>query len=205
MILTYFLCAIIGYLLGSLNSAILVSKYIFGMDIRSCGSGNAGATNTLRTFGIWATVMVVLGDALKGIVGALVGLYLAGNGGLLLGGLFAILGHNWPVYFNFKGGKGILTSFTVLLTIDWRIGLIVGGIAIGSMVITRIVSLGSLLGCVLLPIAVWFIPSLRGIDKVEFLIFSIIISVIAAIRHRANIVRLINGTESKVGQKVKAS
>lgn len=203
MIFWGLLTAVIGYLLGSINSSIIISKYFFGTDIRTFGSGNAGATNTLRTLGVGAAIMVVVGDILKGMISVLIGGFLAGNFGMLLGGLASILGHNWPIYFDFKGGKGILTSLAVILTIDWRIGLILAIIGIGVIAITRFVSIGSMTGCVFLPIAVWIIPNLRGIEKMEFFIFSLILSIIAIVRHSVNIKRLINGTEVKLGQKAK--
>lgn len=201
MIFWSLLTTVIGYLLGSVNSSIIISKYFFGTDIRTFGSGNAGATNTLRTLGVGAAIMVVLGDILKGMISVLIGGFLAGNFGMLIGGLSSILGHNWPIYFDFKGGKGILTSLAVILTIDWRIGLVLALIGIGIIAITRFVSLGSISGCVLLPVAVWIMPNFRGIEKIKFFIFSLILSIIAIVRHRENIKRLINRTETRIGQK----
>lgn len=202
IILEYFIVIILAYLMGSINSSIVVSKYVYGVDIRKFGSGNAGATNTLRTLGKLATILVIIGDLIKGILSVIIGGAIAGNIGMLFGGLFCILGHNWPVYFNFKGGKGILTSLGVVITIDWRVGLILTIVAISIIAFTRYVSLGSVIGCILLPFVFYFVPSYRDIPVNELLYFSLIISLLAIFRHRNNIVRLIKGNESKFGHKV---
>ena len=203
MILEYIIISILGYLLGSINSSIFVSKLIYGTDIRSFGSGNAGATNTLRSFGKTAAILVILGDVLKGIIAALIGNAIAGGMGILFGGFFVIIGHNWPIYFGFKGGKGILTSLAVIFMIDWRVGLTLAIIGILIIVITRYVSLGSIVGCALLPIAFYFIDDFKDISKNDLLTFSTIIALIAIYKHASNIIKLINGTESKLGQKVR--
>lgn len=201
MYLEYIIVCILAYLLGSINSSIIVSKLVYKKDIRTFGSGNAGATNMLRTFGKKATALVLVGDILKGVLAVLIGSKIAGAEGMLLGGAFAVLGHNWPIYFGFKGGKGVLTSIAVILTIDWRIGLILAVICITIIAITRYVSVGSLIGCVLLPFCFYFIPSYREIKKEYLLAFAIIISVLAIYRHIPNIKKLCIGTESKLGQK----
>lgn len=203
MYIEFIVAAALGYLLGSINSSILVGRYIYGVDIRNHGSGNAGATNTLRTLGKTAAVLVILGDLLKGVFAVLAGNEIAGSIGMLFGGFFCIVGHNWPLYFKFKGGKGILTSLAVILTIDWRIGLILAVVSVAIIALFRFVSLGSIIGSILLPIAFYYIPNIREIPKNEIVLFSIILSALAVIRHRENIVRLIKGKESKIGQKVK--
>jgi len=205
MILWYMIASIFGYLFGSINSSIILSLVIFKKDIRTFGSGNAGLTNTLRSFGKLAALIVLLGDILKGVLAVYLGMKFASYNGMLLGGLFCILGHNWPVYFKFKGGKGFLTSASVIMAIDWKIGLMIGLIAISIMAITRFVSLGSLVWAAILPLFVLYFGSYRGIDNNLFLIFSIVIAVLAIVRHKDNIIRLLKGTERKLGQKVKVN
>lgn len=193
------LSAVIGYLLGSANTSLIVGKF-YGIDIRQHGSGNAGATNALRTLGKSAAAMVGLGDVLKGVVSCLAGLYLYGDTGLMIGGLAAVLGHNWPVYFGFKGGKGIFTSFSVVMMMDWKLGLILIGIFIIVVAITRYISLGSMLGAALFPVTAFVFGK-----SVEFIVFATLIAVLAVARHQANIKRIVNGTESKFGSKKQSS
>jgi glycerol-3-phosphate acyltransferase PlsY len=194
---------VIGYLLGSANTSIIVGKF-YGLDVRNHGSGNAGATNTLRTLGKTAAAIVSIGDVLKGIIACLIGLFIIGNIegigalGLMVGGIAAILGHNWPIYFGFKGGKGIFTSFSVVLMMDWKIGLMLLGVFIIVVAITKYVSLGSIIGSGLFPI-VSAIPSFN--KSPVFIIFAAILAFLAIYRHRSNILRIINGTESKLGSK----
>ena len=206
---------LISYLLGSINASIVISK-LKGTDIRKYGSGNAGATNMLRTYGKTMAVLALVFDALKGIlaVGAAAAFQkvLAQNGiessltdGLrYMGALFVVIGHNYPVFFGFKGGKGIATSGAVMFMLDWRAGLVVLIGAIAVMVITRYVSLGSMVGAVLYVAAPLFFNI--AVDKklnYWFIIVSVILAALAVYRHKKNIVRLIHGTESKVGKSKK--
>ncbi len=203
-ILMIIISGVIAYLIGSLNTSILVSKFI-GKDVRKEGSGNAGATNTLRVFGKGAAAIVVLGDALKGVIAILIARLLVGMfaaAGVIILPVYVaafcvVLGHNFPIYFGFKGGKGIMTSAAVIFMLDWRIGLIVFVCAIAIMAITRYVSLGSCIACVIFPIAVILMHS----DDMYFVILSIAMGALALFMHRANIVRLIKGTESKLNFK----
>ena len=199
---------LIGYLLGSLNTSIIVGKF-YGTDIRKHGSGNAGMTNTLRTLGKTAAVLVILGDILKGVISYLIGnlivntvptsvsLSFVGVGGMV-GGIAAIVGHNWPIYFGFKGGKGILTTFSVVMMMDWKLGLMLLGLFLVIVAITRYVSLGSIIACAAFPIAAY----IKG-NGIVFTIFATLLAILAIARHNANIKRLISGTESKIGAKVK--
>jgi glycerol-3-phosphate acyltransferase PlsY len=192
--------AVLGYLLGSINTSLIIGKF-YGVDVRQHGSGNAGATNTLRTLGKSAAIFVTLGDILKGIIACVAGYYIIGNVkdignlGLMTGGVAAIIGHNWPLYFGFKGGKGILTTFSVIMMMDWRIGLILLGVFIIVLLISKYVSLGSIIGAALFPI-VGAIPVFN--NSSTFVIFAIVVAFLAIIRHRANIERLLKGTESKL-------
>ena len=207
------LVLIIGYLLGSLNTSIIVGR-CYGVDIRKHGSGNAGMTNTLRTLGKVAAALVILGDILKGVLSyifgnvildsaAMQGVFgsqlstVVGIGGMV-GGIAAIIGHNWPLYFGFKGGKGILTSFSVVMMMDWQLGLMLLGLFLVIVIITRYVSVSSITACAVFPIAAY----IKG-NGFVFSIFAAILALLAICRHNANIRRLINGTESKIGAKKK--
>lgn len=196
MVILLILSCIAGYLLGSANSSIIVGKF-YGTDVRKHGSGNAGTTNTLRTLGKKAALFVLLGDILKGLLAYLAGYYITGSAlGGMVGGTAAILGHIWPVYFGFKGGKGVLTSLAVLLMIDWPIALVLLGIFIIIVLLTRYVSLGSIVGATLFPVL-----SLVLGRSTETVIFSALIAVLIIFMHRTNIKRLLKGTESKIGSK----
>lgn len=192
MIIKLIFTAIVGYLLGSLNSSLIVGRF-YGVDVRKHGSGNAGTTNTLRTLGKKAALLVLLGDIVKGALAFIAGYYIYGGQlGGMLGGTAAILGHVWPVYFGFKGGKGVLTSLAVLLLIDWPIALVLLGIFIIIVLITRFVSLGSIVAAALFPVAAIVLGR-----SIETIIFSGIIAVLIVVKHHSNIKRLLNGTESK--------
>lgn len=210
------LAAIIPYLLGGINSAIIVTKIKSGQDIRTLGSGNAGLTNTLRTQGKAAALFVLLGDVLKGVLSVVLVRVafnlLAGvdvgnpESGMMwvlfLAGVFAILGHVFPVYYGFKGGKGILVTVSVLLAIDWLPAVLLFGIFAVIVAITRYVSLGSIVAAILYPITilifglVWANPSV-----VLNTVFSALIGGLIVFMHRQNIKRLLNHTENKLGQK----
>ncbi len=197
------IAGIIAYLLGSINSSILVGRMCGVKDIRDHGSGNAGATNTLRTIGPKAAVLVFLGDVLKGILAVLLAklisfwLQVDGDWAVLAAGLCVVIGHNYPIYFGFHGGKGIATSAAVILMIDPFIGIGVFLLALVVMLVSRYVSLGSLAAAVAYPVAV----AIWHHDNLPYLIFSIALGLLAVLRHQKNIKRLIHGTESKLGQK----
>ena len=141
---------IVSYLIGSMNASVVISK-ILGDDIRNHGSGNAGATNMLRTYGKGAALIVLLVDVLKGVLAVLIAKFAFAGMPLYqyISGGGAILGHNFPLYFGFKGGKGVLTSIAVLITLNWWIGLVALVSALLIMAVTRYVSLGSMLGAVI--------------------------------------------------------
>ena len=196
--------AIISYLIGSVNFSILLSRIISGEDIRKSGSGNAGATNMLRTYGKKMGVVTLLLDVLKGVIAILVCRLVFPQTAQVLAyvaGVFVALGHNFPLYFGFKGGKGVATSLGVILMLDWRVGLIVLVCAILVMALTKYVSLGSILGgasVIIVYILKFFV--FKSIDAVQ-LICIVILGGLLIIRHHANIKRLINGTENKLGSK----
>ncbi|MDT8860026.1 glycerol-3-phosphate 1-O-acyltransferase PlsY [Alkalihalobacillus sp. MEB130] len=194
---------LIGYLLGSLSFSYIIAKKVKKVDIRQHGSGNAGATNTLRVLGLGPALCVLGLDVLKGIVAVWIGLAFApGETGLYpaLAGFAAILGHNWPVYYGFRGGKGVATTIGVLATLVFFPALFAGIIAIGSIVFTRFVSLGSILFAVLTPIFTFLF-----LDYYQYPVIygylAIVVALLSIWRHRTNIKRLLSGTESKIGQK----
>lgn len=190
---------IIGYLLGSVNTSIIVGK-LHGIDIRQHGSRNAGLTNILRTLGKTAALFVLTGDILKGLISCLIGRYIAGDGGMIIAGAAAVVGHNWPLYFGFKGGKGALTSIAVVFFMDWRIGFALTGIFGVVVLTTRYVSLGSITGAIAFPI-IAVIAEKGNL----FILFAMIFSAIVVGRHHSNIKRLLKGTESKLkmGKKIR--
>lgn len=202
-VLIIILTAVLGYLLGSINSSLVVGKF-YGVDVRKHGSGNAGATNTLRTLGKKAAAIATLGDMIKGFIACTAGYFLVKqlgvigtDIGIMVAGVAAVIGHNWPVFFKFKGGKGVLTSLAVVLMMDYRIALILLGIFIVIVAITRYVSLGSVLGTLFFPVfALWIFKK-----PTAFIICSSILALMIVFRHRTNLVRIFKGTESKLGAK----
>ena len=199
------LTAIVSYLIGSVNFSILLSKMLSGKDIRESGSGNAGATNMLRTYGKKMGVITLLLDVLKGIVVILLSRF-AGTDEIYpvisyIAGVCVILGHNFPLYFGFKGGKGVATSLGVVLMLDWKVGLIVAVVAIAVMAVTRYVSLGSILGgAMYIVIEIVKMIVTKNVDAIQ-LVCVVIIGGLLIARHHANIKRLLSGTENKLGAK----
>ena len=208
---TYIIVAIIAYLLGSVSFSVIISKKMAGFDVREKGSGNAGTTNVLRAVGKKAAIITLVCDILKGVVSVLIAV-LAGSiikdldKSLLvqLAGIFVIVGHTFPIFFKFKGGKGIATSLGVILIINWQIGLICLVFALLLIALTRMVSVGSIAAAVLFPVLVLFINQnyivLEG-SNLGYLIFSIIIAVFVIFNHRENLKRIFTGTENKISFK----
>jgi glycerol-3-phosphate acyltransferase PlsY len=196
--LTVALALIISYLIGSISFSFIAGKLLKGIDIRKHGSGNAGATNTLRVIGKGPAITVLLLDVAKGVCAVWLGLWL-GDGNVwipVLCGLLVIVGHNWPVFFGFKGGKGIATTIGVMATLCFWPALFAGIIAILAIIVTRYVSLGSLLFAGLTPVFLL----LLGYSG-PLLTASLVIAIFAFIRHRSNIVKLIQRKENKLGAK----
>ena len=193
----------LGYLLGSLNTAVLVGK-AYGKDITAHGSKSAGLTNTLRVLGKSAAALVLVGDILKGIVACLIGLRLgvyvqAGAAvecvSLLAAGAGAVVGHNWPVYFGFKGGKGMLTAAAVMLMVNWVMTLISFGLFVIVVAVSRYVSLGTISAAVFF-VALSFVPSFGS--TLYFNVFAGLMAAMIIFKHRENIRRLLSGTENKL-------
>lgn len=200
----YLIVVIISYLIGSISFSIIFGKKFAGFDVRDKGSGNAGTTNVLRTVGKRAAFLTLICDVLKGVVAIVIAILISKiwkdiNGDLLkyLAGLFVILGHTFPIFFEFRGGKGVATALGVLIMLDYKIGLICLIFALIIMVFTRFVSLGSIMAAVLYPILTIFLVEF----KIEKVILSILIGAMVVFNHRENIKRLKNGTESKVSFK----
>lgn len=206
-VLATILAAAAAYLLGSVSFAVVVSKGLYHQDVRQFGSGNAGMTNILRTYGKKAAALTLAGDFLKGIAAVVIGrLIFAAMGvtlfdGAYVGGLFAILGHLYPVYFGFRGGKGILTSIGIIAVINPLVfvGLLVIGLPL--IFLTKIVSVGSLAGAVCYPILTLLVDSFQGGIRWLDFSFSVVIALLVIWMHRANIKRLLNGTENRFGGK----
>jgi glycerol-3-phosphate acyltransferase PlsY len=201
------LIAVCCYLLGSLNFAIIVSNDLNKDDVRNHGSKNAGLTNMLRTYGKHEAFLTFLGDFLKGIIPIfIVRLCLPYFGlsefllpVLYFSMLFIILGHSFPVYFKFKGGKGILTSAACLLAIDWRIFAIIISLFLISLLLSKIVSLSSIVGAVAAGVSGTFFIFHDNTNYPVLSCFELIFIVIFVIaRHKENIKRLIRGTENKL-------
>ena len=186
----------IGYLLGSFNSAIVVSKVFMGYDIRTKGSGNAGLTNSYRCMGTKPTVFVLLGDIGKGVIASVIGSMMMGSLGVLIAGCSAIIGHMFPLYFRFKGGKGILVGGTMIAVFDWRIFCIVMLFFFVLVGITKWVSLGSIVATSLVPFLTLFFyrndPNLLPMAVILFVVASGVVYM-----HRGNIVRIAQGKENK--------
>lgn len=199
MVLSVILTAVIAYLLGNLNGAVIISHLVAHEDVRSKGSGNAGLTNFTRNYGASNSVFVILIDVGKAAAACLVGGLLLGRfghytDGVALGGLFVIVGHDFPALLGFKGGKGILSGVTVALMLDWRIGLFVFGIFLVAYFLTHYVSLGSVLSSGSFGFLYAWVH--RGENRFPILV-GFFLSALIVWMHRSNIVRLVKGQERK--------
>lgn len=209
-----FLCvfiAIIAYLIGSINFSVIFSKKMAGFDVREKGSGNAGTTNMLRSVGKKAAAITLVCDILKGVVAIGIALIVANvfnvqNKALLvqIAGIFVVIGHTFPVFFGFKGGKGVATSLGVLIMSNWEIGLICLAVGITLIALTKMVSVGSCVAAILFAILTFFIKdNYIAVEGTEYLVYSILLAILILFNHRANIVRIIQGKENKISFKSK--
>ena len=199
--------AIIAYLIGSVNFSVILSKKMAGFDVREKGSGNAGTTNMLRSVGKKAAAITLVCDILKGIISILIAMaigkiFKGSNGALLVqvAGVAVIIGHTFPIFFKFKGGKGVATSLGVLIMSNWQIGLICLVFAVILIALTQMVSVGSIAAAILYPVLTLFIPQ-NYIVPGNYLIYSIVLTVIIVFNHRENVKRLLNGTENRISFK----
>lgn len=198
--------AVLSYLIGSVNFSIILSRIMSGKDIRESGSGNAGATNMLRTYGKKMGVITLLLDILKGVLVVLLASFavkkLSAAGYIpYIAGVCVVLGHNFPLYFGFKGGKGVATSLGVVLVLDPIVGLIVMVAAVLIIAVTRYVSLGSVVGGALFIIAEAVKMIAAGEFDIIVMVCCVILGGLLIVRHHANIKRLLSGTENKLGAK----
>lgn len=202
------LMLVVGYLLGSLNFSIIFTKIFAKTDVRDHGSGNAGFTNTIRTAGKKVGILVFISDALKAIAAILIaiavekwfpvdGLVQYGKYAASLG---AVLGHNFPLYYGFRGGKGIVVSISVVFMLNWITGLFTLGAFLIVFAITGIVSISSLTGAATVVVCTAVMYFMGMVDGVQ-LVLMIVLGILAFYMHRANIKRLMNGTESSFKKK----
>ncbi|MGM0851079.1 MAG: glycerol-3-phosphate 1-O-acyltransferase PlsY [Bacillota bacterium] len=186
------LILVLAYLLGSIPSGLLIGKTFYGKDIREHGSGNLGGTNTFRTLGVKAGMIVTIMDILKGTVATLLPLLFESDVHMLLAGVFAVIGHMYPVFANFKGGKAVATSAGVLLGYNYILFLILLAVFFICLYATKYVSLSSMIAAVLA-----FTYSIFTGD-IPLIIVVGILTIFVVYRHRANIVRIKNKTEPKI-------
>ena len=197
--MTTLICGLGGYLAGSIPFAVLVSRLMRLPDPRTYGSGNIGATNVLRSGNRMAALLTLLGDALKGWMAVLAVRLLGLPVELVaLTGFAAFLGHLFPVWLRFRGGKGVATAAGVLMAFDWRLGLAVVVVWLAIAVLTRYSSLAALVAAVFAPFACWHI---LGTGPVLWAVIAT--SVLLVARHHANIRKLLRGEESRIGEKKK--
>ncbi len=217
--------AVISYLIGSINTSIILSKSIYGTDIRNSGSGNAGATNMLRTHGKGIAVATLICDVLKGMIAIVIAAwadiiindfaktailtpfasrYILGNL-KYIAGIFVVLGHDFPVFFGFRGGKGVATSLGVALTLDWQVGLIIAVIALIIMASSRYVSLGSICAAALYPFVLFVYLMAKEMsnlnDKLGYIVMAFVLALLLIVKHHSNIKKLSLGTENKLFSK----
>ena len=211
MIWACIISGIIAYLLGSISFSIIFTKKFAGFDVRQKGSGNAGSTNVLRTAGKKPAILTLICDILKGVIAIFIA-YLIGrifnfdiqSSALLvqIAGICVVIGHTFPIFFGFKGGKGVATALGVLLVTNWQIGLICLVFALVLMALTRIVALGSIAAAILFPVLCFFITNnyLVGDSstRMSYLVFGIIMAVIVIFNHRSNIQRMASGKENRL-------
>ncbi len=203
----YIVMAIIAYAIGSVNFSVIFSRKFAGFDVREKGSGNAGTTNMLRTVGKKAAIITLVCDILKGVVSILIAI-LIGNIAkdvdkailVQIAGFCAVLGHTFPIFFEFRGGKGVATCLGILLLTNWQIGLICLTFGVLLIAITRMVSLGSIMAAILYPILTIFIHENYIVDG-NYVIFGILLGLFVVFNHRKNLQRIIRGTENKISFK----
>ena len=208
MVVGYIIVAVIAYLIGSVNFSVLISKKMAGFDVREKGSGNGGTTNMLRSVGKRAAALTLVADILKGVVAVfiawIIGKIAKENQAIFvqIAAIAVVVGHTFPIFFGFRGGKGIATSLGILLLLNWEIGLICLIFAVSLMALTRMVSLGSISAAVLFPILTIFVDE-NYLVPGNYLVFGIIMASFVIFNHRTNVKRIINGTENKLSFKKK--
>ena len=206
----YIIVAIVAYVIGSVNFSVIISKKMAGFDLREKGSKSGGTTNVLRTVGVKAALITLVCDILKGVVAIFIAWVIGkisknADAALLtqIAGLLVVLGHAFPVFFEFRGGKGVATSLGVILTTNWQIGLICLIFALVIIIFTKMVSMGSIGAAILFPILTLFINEnyIVPTNGMKYFIFSLILAVLVIFQHRENIKRILNGNENKLSFK----
>ena len=220
-LLALLLAIVISYLLGSINFAVIVSKIFAREDVRNMGSGNAGMTNVIRSVGLLPGIITFVGDYLKGIVAPIIGKYLlfpiifenapdciapyfSPTYGLYICGFFCIIGHAYPIFFGFRGGKGVSTSIAVLYCIDWVVATFVLLTFLVIFLITKIISIGSIVGAFEFSVFNLLINMNKGLLTSEFIyiiILSVATSLVVILKHKQNIIRLHNGDEKQLSSR----
>lgn len=190
VVLKLILCLVFGYLIGAFSFSITISKYFFGNDVRKEGSGNAGATNMARSFGILPGIITLVGDILKAVVSVYAGKLIAGEWGMVLAGIACNLGHCYPVYYGFKGGKGVSVGLALALCADWRAGITAIVVFTAVVMLSKKVSLSSISGAV--GAAICCLIDGCSVSSRIMIFFAVIM---IFIRHKENIRRLLAGTE----------
>ncbi|WP_198160463.1 glycerol-3-phosphate 1-O-acyltransferase PlsY [Paraclostridium sordellii] len=199
--INYLIIIIISYCVGSISTSYIIAKRMMGVDIRTQGSGNAGSTNVLRTLGKKAGALTFLGDLLKGVIAVLIAKLIAYiahmdmTNAAYIAVVFVVIGHNWPVFLGFRGGKGVATSLGAMIAVNPIIALSCFAFFILIVYVTKYVSLGSVLSICTSPIIMLFLGNYKGLAVTLFLSISVMY------KHKENIKRLIQGTERKIGEK----
>ena len=204
----YIIMAIIAYAIGSVNFSVIFSRKFAGFDVREKGSGNAGTTNLLRFAGKKAAAITLVCDILKGVISIIIAIVIGNivkdiDKALLvqIAGLCVVIGHTFPIFFEFRGGKGVATSLGILLMTNWQIGLICLVFALILIIFTRMVSAGAVTASILFPVLTLFIGKEFFIVEGNYLIFSIALAAIVVFNHRSNIKRILEGNENKISLK----
>lgn len=223
--LALLLTALAAYLLGSTNWAIIITRIFAHQDIRQMGSGNAGATNVLRSQGVGLAVLTLIGDVGKGVLAAFAGGWIMAGVQLAPGedpmltcealvfvghyvaGLFVVLGHLYPVFHHFRGGKGVAATMGLLFVLDWRMALMCVGLFVLTVAVSRMVSLGSVLAMSYVPVLTFVLRRWADDMSFEAVVFCTVLSglvgLIVIFKHGSNMRRIADGTESRIGESVK--
>jgi len=204
MVAICILVALVAYFIGSISFSVIFTKKLAGFDVREKGSKNAGSTNVLRTAGKGIAILTLICDILKGVVAVLFAKIIGEIDNfehieylIQIAGLAVVIGHTFPIFFGFKGGKGVATSLGIILLTNWQIGLICLVFALVLIILTRMVSLGSVSAAILFPVLTLFIMD-NYLVSGDYRIFGILLGVLVCFNHRSNIKRLLKGQESKI-------
>lgn len=206
-IIANIIVVVLAYVLGSINFAIIVSRSFKSDDVRNHGSGNAGMTNMLRTYGKKMAFLTAAGDFLKAVLAVILARAVYNIAFIdiidpgYIAGLFVLLGHSFPIFFKFKGGKGVMTSLGIIAAVNIQVGIILMFICLPLIYVTRIVSLASITGAISYPVLVFFISYNKGKINWFEVICAFITGTAILMLHRENVARLQQGTENRFGSK----